>query len=353
MDENKRLIYPDFLRIISAFAVIVIHCVGVLWNKIPVLSKSWVALTLIDSLFRFAVPVFVMVSGMFMLSPSKKHGIKELFLKRILRIITSFAFWSIIYIFCNQILMFISDKSSFKLDFFSVFKSFIVGEYHLWFLYMIAGLYIVTPLLQKLVEKKSTIQYFLAIWFIFCLTPNFIKLIPGIGDYVFQFFSYFKISIAIEYSGFYILGYYLHNYIVGKPARISIYILACISTVIVALMTVIISFKSSKAISDYFEYLLPTTALQSSAVFLCVKNKFHNYNFSKNAKKIIFTLSKISFGVYLSHVLVINVMFKLCFQSLSLPTYVIFSVLLIATVIISSIISFLLNKIPGLSKHIL
>ena len=86
MEEKKRLIYPDILRIVSIFGVIVLHCVGELWDQIPIKSKGWVALVAIDSLFRFAVPVFVMVSGMFMLSPSKNRGIKKLYSKNILRI---------------------------------------------------------------------------------------------------------------------------------------------------------------------------------------------------------------------------------------------------------------------------
>ena len=69
MEEKKRLIYPDLLRIISIFSVLVLHAVGEIWGDIPIQSKSWVALVAIDGMFRFAVPVFIMVSGMFMLSP--------------------------------------------------------------------------------------------------------------------------------------------------------------------------------------------------------------------------------------------------------------------------------------------
>ena len=137
MEEKKRLIYPDILRIVSIFGVIVLHCVGELWEQIPIKSKSWVALVAIDSLFRFAVPVFVMVSGMFMLSPSKNRGIKKLYSKNILRIVTSFAFWSIVYLLYHQASDFIVNRDSFKPDFQSILNSFFAGEYHLWFMYMI------------------------------------------------------------------------------------------------------------------------------------------------------------------------------------------------------------------------
>ena len=52
-------------------------------------------------------------------------------------------------------------------------------------MYMIAGLYIVTPLLRKIVEKKSTMQYFIFTWFIFCIVANFTGLIPVIGNKIY------------------------------------------------------------------------------------------------------------------------------------------------------------------------
>lgn len=352
MEEKKRLIYPDILRIVSIFGVIVLHCVGELWDQIPIKSKGWVALVAIDSLFRFAVPVFVMVSGMFMLSPSKNRGIKKLYSKNILRIVTSFAFWSIVYLLYHQASDFIVNRGSFKPDFRSVLNSFFAGEYHLWFMYMIAGLYIVTPILCRLVEKKSTMQYFLMIWFIFCMAQNFIYLVPGIGKYAFGFMNLFKISIAVEYSGYYVLGYYLHNYEIEKPLKVSVNILACLSTFGIVAVTIFTSFRSNELVTKYLEYLLPMTALQSVAVFLCIKNKFQDFNPSKKAQKAIYTLSKISFGVYLSHLLVIKIAKKMCLSFFSFPTCITFGIMLIAALILSPLISYILNKIPILNKYI-
>ena len=143
-------------------------------------------------------------------------------------------------------------------------------------------------------------QYFLMIWFIFCMAQNFIYLVPGIGKYAFGFMNLFKISIAVEYSGYYVLGYYLHNYEIEKPLKVSVNILACLSTFGIVAVTIFTSFRSNELVTKYLEYLLPMTALQSVAVFLCIKNKFQDFNPSKKAQKAIYALSKISFGVYLS-----------------------------------------------------
>ncbi len=352
MEEKKRLIYPDVLRIISIFAVIVLHAVGELWGLIPIQSKSWIALTIIDSLFRFAVPVFVMVSGAFMLSPEKNRGIKDLYSKNILRIVTSFIFWSLIYLVYHQTSDYLADKSSYEFDFKAILNSFLAGEYHLWFMYMIVGLYVATPIIRKLVEKKSTMHYFLMIWFVFCLGVNFIKLIPNVGSYAYTALGLFKISVAVEFSGYYVLGYYLHNYEIKKPIRILTYILAALGTIGMALVTVLKSIDSNEQVTKYISYLLPMTFFQSTAVFLFVKEKFTDIDLSKKTQNTIYTLSKISFGVYLSHLLIMKITKKLCHTFFSLPTYATFGLLLITAFLLSPLLSYLLNKIPGLKKYI-
>lgn len=352
MEEKKRLIYPDILRIVSIFAVIVLHAVGELWGLIPMRSKSWVALVLIDSLFRFAVPVFVMVSGIFMLSPEKNRGIKDLYSKNILRIITSFVFWSLIYLVYHQVSDYFDDKASYKFEFKEILNNFLAGDYHLWFMYMIVGLYVATPIIRKLVDKKSTMHYFLIIWFVFCLVINFIKLIPSVGNYAFTALSLFKISVAVEYSGYYVLGYYLHNYEIKKPTRISIYILAILGTIGMALVTIYTSFESDQNVTKYLGYLLPMTAIQSIAVFFFIQKVFKHLNPSKKMQKTIYTLSKISFGVYLSHLIIIKVIKEIFISHFSMPTYILFGLLIVLTLIISPLLSYLLNKIPGLKKYI-
>ena len=352
MEEKKRLIYPDLLRIISIFSVLVLHAVGEIWGDIPIQSKSWVALVAIDGMFRFAVPVFIMVSGMFMLSPSKNRGIKELYSKNILRIVTSFAFWSLIYLAYHQASDYFADRSAFHPAFKSLLNSFLAGEYHLWFMYMIVGLYIVTPLLRKIVEKKSTMQYFIFIWFIFCIVANFTGLIPVIGNKIYGFIDLFKISIAVQYSGYYVLGYYLHNYTVKKPIKTAVYFLAILGTLGIVGVTVFTSFRSGETVSKYLGYLLPMTAFQSAALFLFFRDKFENFNPSKKVQKAIFILSKISFGIYLSHSLVMQAVENCCHMFLPLPPCALFGALLISAAVISPLISYLLNRIPGASKYI-
>lgn len=155
MEKKERLIYADILRIVCVFGVLVIHSVSLFWRHIPIKTVSWTVFACLDSVFRFAVPVFVMISGMFMLSPEKDRGIKNLYSKNILRIFTSFVFWSLLYAVFNSI----PTNPDIHFSIHKFFLRIIQGEYHLWFLFMIAGLYMVTPVLRKIVEDKKLTEY--------------------------------------------------------------------------------------------------------------------------------------------------------------------------------------------------
>lgn len=353
MKENERLIYPDVLKIVSILGVIIIHTVAEYWGYIPMHSKSWVAMMIADSLSRFAAPVFIMVSGMFMLSPEKDRGLKYLYSKKILRIATAFLFWSAVYTLFHCLSVIILKKAASQLSITETVKDFVIGEEHLWFMYMIIGLYIVTPLLRKLVDNKSTIEYFLAIWFVFCIIKNCVKLFPVIGDFGYEVLDYFKISVALEYSGYYVLGYYLHNYPPKKMIRILTYVLSVLSVAAIAFMTVYSSFKTSKLVSDYFEYLLPITVFPSAAVFMLVQNICKSANPSQKCRKYIFTLSKISFGVYLSHPLVMTFVKKISVTYFpSLPAFVLCAIMFALALTVSSVASYIMNKIPIINKYI-
>ena len=159
-------------------------------------------------------------------------------------------------------------------------------------------------------------------------------------------------SAAIQYSGFYILGYYLNKHPLDKKFRIPVYILGFLSIAFTALATVYFSFKLLSEQTVYFDYLLPTTLFSSCSIFIFVQNACKNRSFSEKKNRIIAALSKYSFGVYLCHLIVIKTFKRLDIIKLDLPYLVIFLIVLISTAIISTIASAILNHIPVLKKYI-
>ena len=91
--EGGRLVYADLLRVAAMLAVIVIHVSAGWLESLPVGTADWHALNLWNSLTRWAVPVFVMCSGMFLLDPKKSLSLPTLFFRYFLRMVTALFFW--------------------------------------------------------------------------------------------------------------------------------------------------------------------------------------------------------------------------------------------------------------------
>ena len=145
--RGERVAYLDLLRVVSICFVVMIHTVYQSFNSLPVEGWEWQTLNVYDSLSRWAVPIFVMISGALFLDRQKP--LREILKKNVLRLVTAYLFWLAVYSVINQI---------YYHDFDSTLTHIIKGHYHMWFILMIIGLYLVTPLLRKIVEDDIPIS---------------------------------------------------------------------------------------------------------------------------------------------------------------------------------------------------
>ncbi len=144
---KEKLIWLNNLRVISTIAVIVIHISFPITNHYGKTSEIiWNIGNLYNSISRFCVPIFFMISGALLLKQDYK--LSYFLKKRFWRIIPPLIFWSLIYIFCDYFL--VGEKSftlieSIKLV---IAKIFHISQFHLWFVYTLLGLYLFIYLFQ-------------------------------------------------------------------------------------------------------------------------------------------------------------------------------------------------------------
>lgn len=349
--KSERLLYPDFLRIIAAFAVVLIHAISNFWYITKPQNSEWLYLEIADSLLRFSVPIFVMISGLFMLDPNRPKPLKDLYTKNIFKIFTAYVFWSCIYVVFNFFFSEIYDKYS-GITLIKVLIKNIAygGDYHLWYLPMLLGLYIATPIFRKIVENKNLLQYFLLLWFVFTLCVNFCKGLQPL-EKISNLFAIFKFPIALEYSGYYCLGYYLHNLKISKKQTYLSYILGALSLIVINFLTIYFSANQNIGIITFFDYLSPFTAFYTIGIFIFFKNIFEKKTFSQKTANFITKASKYTFGSYLSHLLLNRLYFKL-FSQTGIPIILDTFLASIVVFIISMALSAAINKIPFLNKYI-
>ncbi|MGL4849645.1 MAG: acyltransferase, partial [Clostridium sp.] len=139
----------DLLKVICCFLVVVVHSVApYLLKGISMGSADLNATIPISIIGRIAVPIFVMISGGFLIKEYKNK--KEFYKKRLPRAIGAIVIWNIVYILFR-----VGLDPSFNIG--TIFKEILMGgaSIHLWYLYLLVLLYILTPFIVDIKNKMS------------------------------------------------------------------------------------------------------------------------------------------------------------------------------------------------------
>lgn len=345
MNENKSVIYFEYLRIIGSMVIILLHIAAQNWYTVDITSNNWIIFNIYNSVTRWAVPIFTMVSGSIFLS--KNIDTKTLYRKYISRIVIIFVLWSIFYSTQNTLLY--HNNLEYLIN--VLFK----GNYHMWYLLMIIGLYIITPILKQIINSHKVTKYFLILSLIFTfIIPTIINItsiyLPKVYDILVNINQKLNLNLVLGYSSYYVLGYILARKGFSKKKRLIIYLLGILSTISVILLTYITSLYQNKPIEFFYEPLTIFSLFSSVSVFVFAK---YNLNINKNSN-IINMFSKLTLGVYLIHPFIISILeIKFNLNTLSFNSLLSVPILSILVFILSIAISALIKMIPKINKYIL
>lgn len=292
--------YFDYLRFLAIVAVVSIH-VNILIGDYPSENQGyWWFANIMDSGVRWCVPIFFMVSGALLLSSSRVEHLRSFLKRRLSRVLIPFFFVVPIYLLWRNR----SQLESLHLG--QLLVEVIEGPvyYHLWFVYSIVGLYLVTPLIKHFVKQtdQKHILYFLGLWFI-------ISLYGLIGKFTDVHIG-FGIPLVVGYVGYFVLGYYLHNFEINQRWLYGIYLLGIAGAVVTAIGTYELTQQNNGMFDDYFySYFSPNVIIMSIAVYLFIKNL--NYNGIKPSSimnRMVLAINTAVYGIYLIHVLIIQIL---------------------------------------------
>ena len=162
----NRKIWLDFLRVTACFLVMIVHSTEPFYlggDGTLVLSATdafWVSV--FEGLSRCCVPLFVIASGYLQLP--LRHSTGEFFRRRAVRIVVPMLIWTVVYA-----LVWGQPVENLK----GLLLNFNYAAGHLWFVYMLLGLYLIMPLLSPWAEKVSRreLGIYLGIWGLTLLIP--------------------------------------------------------------------------------------------------------------------------------------------------------------------------------------
>lgn len=331
----NRALFADILRIVAVFAVISIHVHTRLFYERGLEGLAWWVSNILFSATKWAVPVFVMLSGAFLLNPQRESVTRKVLPKRILKLLVPLIVWTII---CKLIAFFlfqsneIGPLSSDKIIF--IFKNEALS-YHLWFLYMLIGLYLLSPILKAYFKAEpENIILFLILSFISnCVLIVFVFL--NLERVVYNPFYYFSGFIV-----YFIAGYYFMHLELSRKSRLILYGLAILGCATSIIMNFILREKHIIKWDIFIDNLSPIIILISWAVFVFFKNIKWEDIISAKSQSFIQILSAYSYGIYLLHTVVLALVRRLPFLRLGDMSNIFMDIPL--TILVVFILSFLL-----------
>ena len=349
--KKERVIAFDVLRIIAIFAVIMIHASADLVIHFPIDSSEFIVGNIFDGISRLGVPLFLMISGALMLDENKPLPMKKM-MKTVLQTAIITFIWLIIYALIYEVAYPLHEGKEFDADKFV--KTLFFGRYHLWYMFAIIGLYLITPILRLFVKKQNAkyVLYFLLLALIFQFAipiPNLLlNKTLDFENYIANFYGQFNMSFVLGYPAYYLLGWYVANIEIKKVWRIVIYVLGLLGMAVTVLGPQFLSTEKLKFYAPFYDILSLNVLLYSFAVFMLVFYLFKGKNGGKSAP-VLTKISSLTFGVYLMHE---AILFFLNYNSTVKNAYAHVSLTWLLTTAVSFSLALGISYIPFVKKII-
>jgi surface polysaccharide O-acyltransferase-like enzyme len=335
--EDEKLLWVDHVRTVGTIAVIFLHVsASLLYQYGSIANVYWWVGHCIDSVTRFAVPLFLMLSGALLLSKTDSLG--DFFKKRVSRIIYPFLFWSLIYILYDLIDKKLNGEQLNATDIFHFIGTQLKNgaSGHFWYIYLIVGIYMIIPIISKWVQNSSPkeITYYVAVW----LAVLFLNL-PIISKYV----PYLHLIYFSGFLGYPILGYLLTIRYPKKNLHVISIGLFLLGTMATIFGTYFLTKRHEKFDERLYDYLSLNVIMAATGVFLFLR---HTPLRIKKLVPLSRFISKHSYGIYLAHILVVVFLSKVGINFMFVHPIVGIPVTTILCLTITLGLVYLLGKLP-------
>lgn len=337
-DFNRFIEGISCLRIFATVCVVWLHTCSTLTDNKEMFFLTDMQYSFFCAAYQimyWAVPAFFMITGALILN--KKITYQECLSKYIRRSIIVLFLFGIPYAILKIIMK--SKSISIGIIYYSL-KAVIEGDSfgHLWYLYVLIGIYLVIPVLQLALVRMQDKD--LKILLSGLLIVDFI--LPTISAITGLRIAF---TLPFTYPMFYIIvGYYINNQKNKEKNNIKV--------VYIVFMTAIIIFINylkfyPKELTSYFSPLIAIFAM-------CIFDLFKQIKIKNNCD-LIWKIDRLCFGVYLIHPLFIQFTYKfLKITPVMFELYYVMVILFFIVFVLSSFIgAWILSKVKILKQYVL
>lgn len=329
MIEKERLVWCDALRLLAFFFLLCCHAADPFYAAAAYASSGEVSDpelvlwgTRWGSLVRPCVPLFVMLTGV--LSLPVKCSMENFYKKRIPRVLFPFLIWSIIYYLTPWMTGILGMDSQVVTQLFSWAESdsqaladgltnvaripyaFSFIACHMWYIYMLIGLYLYLPIFSAWVERatKRQKEIVLILWILSTFLPYFTEYVSRYSFGTCEWNSFGLFHYFAGFSGYMLLGHYIQHYIhwnFKKTFCVSVPLLILGYYITHSGYSYIMDFpeKTPEQIELFWTYNTPNVLMMTLACFLMVS--CIRIPSSSIAASWLSNLTTCGFGIYMIH----------------------------------------------------
>ena len=293
----------ESLRVLAAAAVVMTHVVSGTYDSpdigtgIFAVSRGREILDLVffRSLTVWAVPVFLMISGYLLLDPRKELTLRKIkeYVWRMAAVLLTFGL-----VFC----LIESCLGSPKRGVFSVIGmsvwNLIQGKSweHLWYVYMMAGLYLMTPILRSFFKTENRYAQSMVMAALFLFT-----IVVPTCNHLFRWKIVNILPVDSSSLYYYMLGHYLGQKEIPRKKNLG-YMAGAFSVLCV------LSFWKTEELRHVLNYENLFVMVFSASIFCFAMKSLWMEQMGQ--KKQIQTLAGLSFGIYIIHPVFLNILNK-------------------------------------------
>lgn len=347
--EKKHIAYLEVLRLVACILVVGVHVSAFNLEQVPVESLNFKVMNGLDCLSILGVPLFVMISGALFLAPSYEITVKKFYTRKIPRIVFLYFFWLLFY----NVVNFLENGTVW--NFTNVKKQIVLesllgkGMYHMWYLPMLAVLYLLTPFLKSFATDRKKCMLFCALGFAYSiLLPTALKFEFPYRTIVESLYNQFDCSFFGGYVTYYVLGHALHEYVpklsaqkkaalgLGGVIAMGIEIAVCNAwSVKTGIMSTILNTPFSV-----------TAFIGAAAIFLLLRDGVSG----RKQEELSGRLAGLTLGIYLIHPLFLRIYGWLGGTTLFAPAAIAVPLIIVLITLISGAAVYALSKIPVVKK---
>ena len=347
--EKKHIAYLEVLRLVACILVVGVHVSAFNLEQVPVESLNFKVMNGLDCLSILGVPLFVMISGALFLAPSYEVTVKKFYTKKIPRIVFLYFFWLLFY----NVVNFLENGTVW--NFTNVKKQIVLesllgkGMYHMWYLPMLAVLYLLTPFLKSFAADKKKCMLFCALGFGYSiLLPTALKFEFPYRTIVESLYNQFDCSFFGGYVTYYVLGHVLHEYVpklsaqkkaalgLGGVIAMGIEIAVCNAwSVKTGVMSTVLNTPFSV-----------TAFIGAAAIFLLLRDGVSG----RKQEELSGKLAGLTLGIYLIHPLFLRIYGWLGGTTLFAPAAIAVPLIIVLITLVSGAAVYVLSKIPVVKK---